>query len=582
MSNDNGAPGPWRPCLRGTRHMVACGHHMAAQAGLEVLEAGGNAVDAGVAAGIALGVLETEFVSFGGVAPILIRMADSGEVTTISGLGPWPKAASCEYFQEHHDGVIPAGLLRSVVPAAPDAWITALERFGTLSFGDVAAAAIRLAGDGFPMYPIMAHLIREHRDTYADWPTSAAIFLPGGEPPRVGDRFVQRDLAASLQYLVDEERAKGGGDRLAGLRAAREAFYRGDIAEKIVRYHRDNGGLMTAADLSDFQVGVEPPVHVRFGDIDVFGCGPWCQGPMLLQALNILDGLDLKAMGHNTPRYLHALAEAIKLAAADRDAYYGDPKFVDVPMAALLDKDYAAQRRAMIREREAWPDRPPPGKVGGTPWPGETKTATTPSNASPEALSAADTSYVCAVDKDGNAFSATPSDGSTNDPVIAGTGLLCSPRGISAWTDPAHPCAVGPGKRPRLTPNPALAMRDGDFVMPFGTPGGDVQTQAMLQVLLNTTLWGMDPQTAIETPRMASYSFPSSFWPHESLPGRLNVESRMDDAVVPALADLGHDAQWWPDWTYQAGSVCAIRQDLKRGVLEGGADPRRAAYGAGW
>ena len=573
-------PTPWRPCLRGTRHMVVCGHPMAAQAGLAVLEGGGNAVDAGVAAGIALGVLEPEYVGFAGVAPILIRMAGTGEVTTLSGLGPWPGAASCDYFHEHHGGEIPAGLLRCVVPGAPDAWITALERFGTLTFGEAASAAIRFARDGFPVYPMLAHQLREHRDALASWPTSAAVYLPGGEAPRVGARLVQTDLAASLQYLADEERAKAGGDRHAGLAAARDAFYRGDIARAMARFHGENGGLMTEKDLAGFRVGVEPPVRIRFGDLDVYGCGPWCQGPMLLQALNILDGIDLGAMGHNTPGYLHTLAETIKLAAADRDAYYGDPKFVAVPMDALLDKGYAAERRAMIREWGAWPDQPPPGEVDGVPWPGPGVPA--PVGGSPEALSAADTSYVCAVDGAGNAFSATPSDGSTNHPLVPGTGLFCSPRGTSAWTDPEHPCAVAPGKRPRLTPNPALVVREGDYVMPFGTPGGDVQTQAMLQVLLNVALWGMDPQTAVEVPRMASYSFPSSFWPHETLPGRLQAESRMEPGVVPALAARGHDARWWPDWTYLAGSVCAIRRNTRSGVLEAGADPRRAAYAAGW
>lgn len=580
MSTETAHPAPWRPCLRGTRHMVVCGHPMAAQAGLAVLEGGGNAVDAGVTAGIALGVLEPEYVGFAGVAPILVRMAATGEVTTLSGLGPWPRAASCEYFREHHAGVIPEGLKRCVVPGAPDAWITALQRFGTFTFGEAASAAIRFARDGFPVYSILAHLIRENRDNYARWPTSAEVFLPGGDPPRVGDLFVQSDLAGSLQYLADEERAKGGGNRLAGLRAARDAFYRGDIARAIVRYHRENDGLMTEKDLAGFRAGVEPPVRTRFRDLEVYGCGPWCQGPMLLQSLNILEGTSLGAMGHNTPDYLHTLAEAIKLAAADRDAYYGDPKFVPVPMDALLDKGYAAERLAMIRDGEAWPDRPPPGVLDGIPWPGQGAPA--PAGVSPEALSAADTSYVCAVDRDGNAFSATPSDGSTNHPLVAGTGLFCSPRGISAWTDPGHPCSVAPGKRPRLTPNPALAVREGDFVMPFGTPGGDVQTQAMLQVLLNATLWDMDLQTAVEMPRMASYSFPSSFWPHESLPGRLQVESRMDRNVVPDLTARGHDARWWPDWTYLAGSVCAVRRDTTTGVLEGGADPRRAAYGAGW
>ena len=355
---------PLRPNIMGTRHVIVAGHYLAAQAGFQVLEAGGNAVDAGVAAGIALGVVESEMVSFAGVAPILVYLADTREVVTISGLGGWPRAASSDYFQKHHGGAIPAGIVCTVVPGAPDAWITALERYGTMRFADVAANAIRFAREGFAMYPLMADWIRSKADALGQWPSSAAVFLPGGRPPEVGELFVQEDLGKTLQFLADEEAAHASDGREAGLRAVRDAFYRGDIAAAIVRFHDDNGGLLTADDLADFRVGVEPPVRTRFGDIEVYGCGPWCQGPMLLQELNIVDGMDLAGLGHNRAPYIHAVTEAIKLAAADRDAYYGDPRFVDVPMDALLAKDYAARRRELIRPDEAWAAMPPPGLAG--------------------------------------------------------------------------------------------------------------------------------------------------------------------------------------------------------------------------
>jgi len=302
----------YRPALRGTRHMLVSGNYLASMAGFQILEAGGNAIDAGVAAGIALSVVHSDLVNFAGVAPIIIYLAARDEVVTIAGLGGWPKAMTPDYFQKHHEGRIPDGLLRTVVPAAPAAWITALCEFGTMSFGEVASPAIRLARDGFAMYPLMAHLISSQAAGYARWRSSAEIYLPDGEPPAVGDNFVQTDLAATLQYLADEE---GGAEtREAGLKAAHDAFYKGDIARAIVKYHSENDGLLAADDLADFLAPVEPPVSTPYRDLDVYGCGPWCQGPVLLQALALLKGFDLKAMGHNSERYIHTLVEAMKLA----------------------------------------------------------------------------------------------------------------------------------------------------------------------------------------------------------------------------------------------------------------------------
>lgn len=568
----------YRPTLTGTRHMISAGHHAAAHAGFTILEGGGNAVDAGVAAGIALGVLQTDLVNFAGVAPIMIYLADRREVVTIDGLGTWPRAADINVFIKQYGGRMPPGILRTVIPAAPYAWITALEEYGTMSFGNVAQAAIRFARDGFAMHWLMAEYIEGNQDAYRRWPSNAEVFLPNGKPPGIGEIFVQRDLGRTIQYMADEEAAHATQGRIAGLHAARDAFYRGDIAAAIAKYHGENNGWVTMEDMSAYKVTLEPPVRSRFGDIDLYACGPWCQGPVLPQALNILSAFNLREVGHNSPQYIHLVTEALKLAFADRQRYYGDPRFVNVPMDQLLSEAYASERRKCIDPRKAAP---------GMPEAGETDNAAVPKQKTPRAAAGdpvplPDTSYVCAIDRYGNAFSATPSDGSSATPVIPGTGLCPSSRGSQSWCDPNHPAAVAPGKRPRLTCSPALALRNGKAFMPFGSPGNDVQPQAMLQVFLNLNVFGMDMQTAIEAPRFATYSYPASSEPHDYHPARLNLEQRIPRATGEALASLGHDIKWWPEIEWRAGAVCAIRVNPDTGVLEGGADPRRLAYALGW
>lgn len=552
-----------RPLLRGTRHMAVAGHYLAAQAALQILESGGNAIDAGVAGGIALGVVQSQYVNVAGVAPIMIYLAAENRVETISGLGTWPRAVTPDLFEREHGGQIPEGILRTVVPAAPDAWITALKRHGTMGFAEVAAAAIRFAAEGFVVYPHMAQMITQQAEDYGRWPSNAAIYLMGGAPPRVGEIFVQTDLATSLQYMADEERGAVKRGREAGLEAARAAFYRGDIGAAIVRYHRENGGLLSADDLADYRSAVEAPVRVAFEGIDIYTCGPWCQGPVLLQALSLLRAEALRAFGHNSIDYVHTVTEALKLAFADRERYYGDPRFVDVPLDHLLSAEYCDAQRGRITPEQA------------TVYDGA---AAQPGEPAPPG----DTSYVAVIDRYGNAFSATPSDVSNDTPVIPGTGLCPSSRGSQSWANPDHASSVAPGKRPRLTPNPALAIHKGKFVMPFGTPGGDVQCQAMLQGLLNIVLFGMNPQAAVEAPRFATYNSPNSFEPHSAYPGRLSMEGRFPEATVRALAARGHEVHAWPNWTYLAGAVCAVYQDLEQGTLTGAADPRRQGYAAGW
>ena len=572
-------PPSLQPAVLGRRYMASTGHYLATEAAIDILQGGGNAVDAGVSACITLGVVQSDQVQFGGVAPIMVYLAEMDEVLTISGLGWWPKAASLDYFVNECGGEIPVGVRRTVVPAAPDAYIQALSRYGTMSFGDAARHAIRCAREGIALHRHMKIYIERHAERIRNWPGNAECFLPDGRIPEVGDLFVQRDLAATLQYMADEEHAAAKGGRESGLAAARDAFYKGDIAQMMVAFQRENGGWLTADDLAGYASAVEPPVAYRYRGIDIYSCGPWCQGPVVPQALSLLEGIDLETLGHNTPEYIHAVAEAIKLAFADRERHYGDPRFVDVPIGTLLDADYAAERRKLIRSDEAWTELPPAGSVNGGPdrWaaPAATRDAPTP-------VHAADTSYAAVIDGDGNVFSATPSDTSWDAPVVPGLGFTPSARGSQSFAVPGHASCVAPGKRPRLTPNPAIALKRGEFAMPFGASGGDTQPQGMLQVLLNHVVFGMDIQAAIDAPRLCTHSQPDSFEPHTAYPGRLALESRIDRAAGDRLAALGHDVDWLRDISIGVGGVSAISADLKQGAMTGGADPRRPARAMGW
>jgi gamma-glutamyltranspeptidase/glutathione hydrolase len=555
----------------GSRWAIAAGHPLAAEAGARVLSAGGNAVDAGVAAGICLGVVHVDMVSVAGVAPILVHLAESRETWQVSGVGPYPAQSTPEFFRTRHGGQIAPGLARTVVPAAPDAWCTALERWGTMSFADVVAPALEHAERGFPLSNFSAYQMSANADKYKRWPSSAALYLKNGRPYRMGERLVQRELGETLGRMVAAEK-RAGGSRAAGVRAARDEFYRGETAKRIAEFHRSEGGPLSLADLADFSVEVERPLTTTFGRYEIAACGFWCQGPVLLEIFNMLEGLPLEVLGHNSPAYLHRLVETIKLAFSDRDAYFGDPRFVNVP-EALLGKAYARLRREMIGDR-AWAEMPPAGDPGALAAQRPRDAALPVAGGSHD--DALDTSYVAVVDEAGNGFSATPSDPNVDSPVIPGVGCVVSPRGSQGWLDSSHPSVVAPGKRPRLTPAPAMAFTDGRLFMPFGTPGGDVQQQAMLQVFLNATVFGMPLQQAIEAPRVASRSFPDSFWPHAYSPGKLEVEGRIPRETRDALAAIGHDVSVWPDWEWRAGAVDAVLVD-EDGVRWGGADPRRGA-----
>ncbi len=574
----------FRPDIHASRHAVSTGHYLATGAALGILEAGGNAIDAGVCGGIALGVLQSDLVGVAGVAPIMVWHEESQKMVTISGLGWWPKAASSAWFREHHGGKQPSGVMSMVVPAAPDAWLTALEMWGTMSFADCAEAAIRFARDGFAMNTLLNQTIRENQGIYASFPSSAKIYLKDGEAPPVGSRFFQTDLGRTLQHMADVDRAAAAkGGHMAGLQAVRDVFYKGDIARAIVDHTQSQGGWMTMEDMAGYKSGIEEPVSTRFGDTEVFTCGPWCQGPALLEILNILERFDLAGMDYNSPRYVHLLTEATKLAMADREAWIGDPRHFEVPIQALSSKEFAAKRAALFDWHKAWPGRPPAASGADLGVNSDRPMLREPPFApvgEPERASSLDTSYLCVTDSHGNVFSATPSDGSYKGPVVEGLGFVPSGRGVQSWADEGHPSEISPHCRPRLTPNPAIAIQGRKF-MPFGTPGGDVQTQAMLQTLLNLVVWEKSPQEAVEAPRFASYSFPSSFEPHGEHPGLLRLEGRMEKETGDELAKLGHKVEWWPDMTWLAGSMGLIVDDRDTGFKSAAADPRRMAFAAG-
>ncbi len=577
----------YRPLVSGVQHVVSSGHYLATAAGFRILEQGGNATDAGVAAGIAINVTLPQWTGFGGVAPIIIHDAASGETVSISGLGRWPKAASIDYFMRNCGGELPLGVLRTVTPAAADAWITALRLYGTMTFEQVVTPALELADGGFPIPATLQSALARTGDSLIGdsdgdgrWSSTAAVFFPGGRRPDIGDILVQKDLARTFRRLIEVERDHAGHGREAALQAARDFFYKGEIAEEMVRFIQEQGGLLSMEDLAEFHAGVDTPPSIDYKGIQVYACGPWCQGPMNLHALKILEGFDLRGMGHNTAAYAHTVLEALKLAFADRDAYYGDPDFVDVPIEGLLSKSYAEERRAAIDAARAAPEMP----LSGDPWPHQGMPARNGNPARPDLVAGglpADTSYASVVDRWGNAFSATPSDSFGTSPIIPGLGFIASSRGSQTWLDPQHPSALAPGKRPRLTPNPALAMRDGKPLMPFGTPGGDVQPQSMVQLFLNVFEFGMDVQQAVEAPRFSTWSFPNSFWPHAYHPGLVGVEGRMDSQVVSELSRLGHKVEVWDDFTPRMGCLCAVEVDQQRGGLSGGADPRRDGYAMG-
>ncbi|MCM3870318.1 MAG: gamma-glutamyltransferase family protein [Pyrinomonadaceae bacterium] len=590
----------FRPVVRGKRGVVAGGHPLSVEAGMRILQQGGNAADAGVATILAASVIEFSHFSFGGEVPILIKMKGK-DVSVVEGMGPAPMKATREFFVNREktavsgmatmagakSGPIPStGPLPATVPAVLDACVVALDQFGTKSLAEVIQPAIELA-DGFPIDELRVEYIQKRSPVFAQWPDAKRIFLPNGNVPKVGDLFVQLDLARTLREIVKAEKeavrrtSNVREKRHLGLTAARDYFYRGPVGQRIGDYMQKNGGLIAAEDLARFHARIGSPVKADYRGYEVYKAGFWTAGPALVETLNLLEGYDLKKLGHNSPDYIHTLAEALKLALADRDRYYGDPDFVKIPTTQLLSKDYAALRRSLIDRQQASLAQQPGDPLNMRAVLASFTPSISRASAVPEVERANDTTCVNVVDKDGNLFSATPS-GAWLPAVVAGdTGVLMGQRLQSALTDPNSPNVVAPGKRPRITLTPTVVLKNGEPFMVLSTPGGDNQDQALLQVLLNIIEFGMNPQEAVEGPRFDTQHYVSSFDDHEFLPGSLNIESRIDEKTITELKSRGHKIKVQSGWG-TLSSPTVITYNSQTGVSSAGADPRRGRYAVAW
>jgi gamma-glutamyltranspeptidase / glutathione hydrolase len=573
------------PLVMGREAMISTEHYLSASAGARIFAAGGNAIDAAVAATFVEGVVNPHMHTIGGEAPMLIYSAGARRVVAINGNMTAPARATIGHFLSLGLKLIPAhGLLAAGVPAAFGALATALKTFGTKALADVIGPALALAEEGFPVHVGLAGdehegaekhqagagaSLRHYAELFrAKWPSSARVYLPQGRVPQPGDIIRNPALARFFRRLLDSEGAARGRGRDAAIDAAIERFYCGDIARDIAKWSDAQGGLLATSDLERFTTRIEEPVRADYRGATVFKCGPWSQGPAFLQQLGLLEGYDLRATGHNSADYVHTVIEAAKLAFADREAYYADPEFTRVPIDELVSPQYAQLRRALIDPRRASMEQRPgdplamrPERDGGAresrPW-------------------GSGTIHVTACDRAGNMIAITASGGwIPSSPVIDTLGFPLGTRMQTFYLDERHPNALVPGKRPRTTLTPSLAMRAGEPWLAFGTPGGDQQDQWTLQFFLNVIEFGMNLQEAIEAPKFSTPHFPSTFYPHNAAPGVLRIEERIDASVRAALAERGHKIEVRPPWS--EGHVLAVAIDRARGLLAGGCDPRGQA-----
>jgi len=575
-----------RPVVSGTQGVISSGHPLVSMAGMRMLLAGGNAFDAAVAAGFAAAVVEpTASYTLCGECVALVHDARRADTRAVSGQGVAPALATIPFFRARGLDRIPTGPGRDAhlsftVPGAVDAYLTVLETYGTKTVGEVLAPAVQYAERGFPMYEYMHRLLgvpetRQQFDLYP--PGGTAVFYPGGRVPAVGELFAQPALAGTLKRLVEAD-GHGRGHRAAGIAAARERFYRGDIAAAIGRFSEGVGGLLRASDLASYRARVEAPVRMEFAGREILGQSVWTQGPVLMQALAMLATLDLRAMGHNSPRYIHAVVEALKLAFGDRERYYGDPDHAAVPIAELLSPAYARERAALIRMDRAVPELPAPGDPRRA---GPVSAARPRASAAEAGAPVPDgTTHIAAIDRDGNMIAVTPSGGVFRKSAFAPElGCTLSTRSEMFVLEEGHANALSPGKRPRTTLVNYLISERGTPTTTVGCPGGDDQAQADLQIVLNLLLFGMNPQQAVEAPRFSTQTLVNSFYPRVYRPGQLNVEAGIPEATRAELRSLGHAVS-----EIGACGIGAVvtRRDPETGALSAGADPRRPTYALAW
>jgi gamma-glutamyltranspeptidase/glutathione hydrolase len=592
-----------RPAVAGPSGGVSTGHPLTTAAAFGTLLKGGNAFDAGVTALLVGGVVEQDLYSLGGEALVLVYPRKDNKVTSIVGQGWAPRAVDVNWYLSRGKTLAGEGLDPAVTPGALHAALTVLERWGTMSFEQVAAPAIAYAEKGFPLRTSTARAIENQKKLFDRWPDNRSYWYKAdGSYHKAGDTITLPTLARTLSRMVEAERAARQKGRAAGIVAARDRFYKGDIAAEMVAFLQKHGAPFDLSDFAEFYARVEEPAQTTYRGYTVYKHGFGSQGPMLLQTLNILEQFDLKAMGYGSADYLHTVTEAMKLAYADRDTYYADPAFVQVPAEGLLSKAYAKERAALIDPAHA-----SKAFVAGDPlkhdsrvkqwtfWRADLKDGTAPTVAG--AVSAAatlasrgldsagvskDTTHIAIVDQDGNVFDSTPSGGWVNGAVILGqTGIGMSVRGEQFFLDVTRANQIRPRARPRYTLTPSLVFKDGKPLMALGTPGGDNQDQTILQAFLSTIefwdAWYPNLHAALERPRVQTLHFLGSFWPHEGGFNKLNVEAAVPDEVLNTLKARGHDVSRIRTFG-MSGCATAVLVDPISGNRIAGADPRRDCY----
>jgi gamma-glutamyltranspeptidase/glutathione hydrolase len=590
--SSSGGAATVKPLVAGRRGVVAAGHPLVAEAGLRILEKGGNAVDAGVASVFAASVVEMMSFGSGGECPILIKLKE-GPVVAINGDGIAPELATVEFYEHLRrddpravgqatvagagGGIIPSfGPLSAIVPGAIDSLLLALEKYGTKSLAEVIQPAIELA-QGFPVYGGLERALAHGMPLAEKWPATSRVYRPNGRLPKEGEIFVQADLARTFQSLAKVETENAGKGRAGAIEAVRDYFYRGPMAKRISDFCKEAGCLLREGDFAALHARVEEPATVTYRGVQVYKCGFWTQGPVMLENLNLLEGFDLKALKHNSADYVHTVVEAEKLGYADRDAYYGDPDFTPMP-AALLSKDYANLRRPLINAQKASAEHIP-----GDP---DHRAARAPEDFARARFQHRngehqDTTCVNVIDQEGNLFSATPSAAWIPAVIAGDTGIPLSERAQAFVLTPGHPNQIAPHKRPRITLTPSLALRDGQPWLVFSTPGGDSQDQTLLQIFLNVVEFGMNPQEAVEAPRFNSEAMYSTFDAHEDRPLTLDVEKRFEQAVLDELRARGHKLLVGGDWSNPTAPTM-VEYNPTTGVISAGADVRGYRYALAW
>ena len=584
---DLNVPDTGRPVVRSTQGVISSGHYLTSMAGMRMLLSGGNAFDALVAAGFAAAVVEP-IASYSLAAEGVFMLYDSasGDLLSLSGQGGAPGKATAEFYRSRGHERIPTGPgkdapLSFTQPGIVDAFISMLDRYGTMELGDVLEPAIRYAQDGIPHYEYMLGRLHSHagQQQFDNFPPGGwDVFYENRHVPSPGSLLVQPGLANTLTVMRDASTGAPGG-RSDRMQAAKDAFYRGPIAESLVASAERVGGILSMDDLASYRSQFETPVTGSFNGHEIWGQNSWTQGPMLMQTLNILENFDLKSMGHNSPAYVHTVAEALKLAFGDREAFYADPDYAAVPLDGLLSREYAAERAQLIDPEGAYPAQRP----AGDPWRYSKVSGTTPAPvmAVPSAAvadPAADdgTTHVSALDRHGNLVCGTISGGSFAKSVFfPDIGCALSTRIEMFNCEPGHPNVVEPGKRPRTTLVNYIVSKEGSPVMTVGCPGGDNQVQANAQLILNSLVFGMNPQQAVEAPRFATSSNVNSFFPHVYFPGQLDLEPGIPESTADALRPLGHKIQRVANCGL--GATVSVN-DQRTGSLSTGADPRRACY----